>query len=248
MSRAGFRTDTGKVRVNNEDALLFLPKQGAYAVADGVGGQNSGEIASRGAMAAFEGFLSQNPPKPESGLEGCSRDDWFEGYFIRCFEKMNSDILDIARNNPASAGMATTAVTCYIDGARLYVTNIGDSRAYLIRDGGILQLTEDHSFLNKLIKSGMLTKDEAARHPQKNMITRALGVDQASEPDFYAFDIIEGDKVLLCTDGLHGELSDDEIREIILGDGDLDAVCGKLAAAANEHGGYDNITVICIEV
>jgi protein phosphatase len=248
MAKVGFRTDVGKRRVNNEDALLVLPKGHLYAVADGVGGQNSGEIASRKAVVSLEAFLEANPTDSAENLEGKYRDNWFESYFLRCFQKINSDIIAIARLEPENAGMATTAVACYVDGLRLYAVNIGDSRAYIVRDGEISQLTEDHSYLNKLINSGMLTKSEALQHPQKNMITRALGVDDASEPDFFSYDMQERDRVLLCTDGLHGELSDEKICEIVTDGGDMNAICKRLVKAANDHGGGDNITVICVEI
>ena len=248
MAIAGFRTDVGRRRVNNEDALLVLPKENLYAVADGVGGQNSGEIASRRAVVSMEEYLKAHSITPPEETEEDLREDWFRTWFLRCFQAINSDILSIARREPQNTGMATTAVACYVDTPRLHVINIGDSRAYLVREGTITQLSEDHSYLNKLIRSGMLSRSEAMQHPQKNMITRALGVDDASEPDFYTFEIREKDRVLLCTDGLHGELSDEKICQIITSDVELNTVCRNLVKAANEQGGGDNITVICIEI
>jgi protein phosphatase len=245
--RTGFRTDIGKRRAVNEDALLVLPAGGLFAVADGVGGSNSGDIASRRAMNGREDFLRDNTISLASGMEGKYRHNWLEGYFLRCFRKINHDIRRAAESEPGNAGMATTAVAAYFDGDILYVTNIGDSRAYMIRQGEITQLTEDHSYVADLINAGTLTKSEAREHPRKNMITRALGAGSEADPDFYYFEIKPGDKVLLCSDGLHGELTDDEICEAFEGESDLNKLCKKLVQAANDKGGHDNITVVCAE-
>jgi protein phosphatase len=245
--QVGYRTDTGKKRTINEDALLVLPGKGLLAVADGVGGANSGEIASRSAMSGLEDFLKDNPVSQAAELEGKYRHNWFRSYFVRCFRKINYDIRSAARERPENAGMATTAVAAYFDGGDLYVTNIGDSRAYIVRDGVIAQLTEDHSYVADLVNTGTLTKSEARDHPSKNMITRALGAGPEAEPDFYCFSLESGDRVLLCTDGLHGELTDEEICETVRDEKDLHKVCRKLVRMANDKGGGDNITVVCAE-
>jgi protein phosphatase len=245
--QVGFRTDTGKMRAINEDALLVLPGERLFAVADGVGGSNSGEVASRSAMNGIEEFLKNNPISHAADMEGKYRHNWFRGYFIRCFRKINHDIRNTAQARPEDLGMATTAVTAYYDDKTLYITNIGDSRAYMIRAGEITQLTEDHSYVADLVSTGTLTKSEAREHPRKNMITRALGAGPEADPDFYCFDTEPGDKLLLCTDGLHGELTDDEICEILKSDIHLNDACRKLVQAANEKGGRDNITVVCVE-
>jgi protein phosphatase len=245
--KVGFRTDTGRKRTVNEDALLVLPGQGLFAVADGVGGGNAGELASRSAVNGIEEFLKNNPISHAADMEGKYRVNWFKGYFLRCFRKINGDIRSIAQAQPESAGMATTAVTAYFDGGSLYITNIGDSRAYIVRAGEITQLTEDHSYVADLVSAGNLTKSEARDHPNKNMITRALGAGPEAEPDFYCFDIEPGDRVLLCTDGLHGELTDEEIGRTVKSEDDLNDVCRKLVRRANGKGGNDNITVVCVE-
>jgi protein phosphatase len=248
MIKSGFRTDVGKRRDRNEDALLLLPKEKLFVVADGVGGQNSGDFASRKATNGIEEFLHTNPVENAGALEGKYRKNWFKSYFLRCFQKINNDILSAAARDPQKIGMATTAVSAYIDGSVLYITNIGDSRAYIIREGEISQLTEDHTFVNGLIHSGVLTKSEARVHPKKNVITKALGVETNIVPDFYDFDLLAGDLVILCTDGLSGELSDDEICRVALSDPDVNMKCKKLVNAANKKGGDDNITVICLEI
>jgi len=243
----GFRTDTGKQRDGNEDALLLLPKLGIYAVADGVGGQNSGEVASRKAVSGIESFIRSNPLSGADDLEGKYRENWLRSYFLRCLEKINSEIRKEALSDPVMERMATTMVLCYLDMESIYVINIGDSRAYILRDGEMTQLTVDHTYVNKLVNAGTLSKNEARMHPQKNIITKALGSTKHTDPDFYRFDLHKDDRVLLCTDGLHGELTDDEIVSIIRKKRDPNSICGLLVAAANKNGGRDNITVICID-
>jgi protein phosphatase len=243
----GFRTDKGIQRIGNEDALLLLPKYGIFAVADGVGGQNSGEVASRKAMAVIERFLSSNPLDGADNLDGKYRENWLKSYFHRCLQRVNSEIMKEASSDPVMNRMATTLVLCYLDMESIYVVNVGDSRAYILRDGLMTQLTEDHTYVNKLINQGTLTKSEARLHPQKNIITKALGSTKNTDPDFYRFDLHGGDRVLICTDGLHGELTDDEIAEILRKKEDLDTICRLLVDAANKNGGHDNITVICVD-
>ena len=243
----GFRTDTGRRRDGNEDALLLLPSRGIFAVADGVGGQNSGEVASRKAMTGIESFLYANPLSVADGLEGKPRENWLRSYFQRCMQKINSEIMKQAMSDPVMDRMATTVVLCYLDMESIYVVNMGDSRAYMFRDGELAQLSVDHTYVNNLINAGTLTRSEARQHPQKNIITKALGSTTNTEPDFYRFDLMEGDRILLCSDGLHGELTDDEIADIVGSRNDMNTVCRLLVDAANEKGGHDNITVVCIE-
>ena len=243
----GFRTDTGRKRKGNEDALLLLPAQGVFAVADGVGGQNSGEIASRRAVAGIESFLGANPLSGADGLGGGNRESWLRGYFQRCIQAINTEIMREAMSDPVMDRMATTLVLCFLDMESVYVVNIGDSRAYMLRGGVLSQLSEDHTYVNNLVIAGTLTRSEAQRHPQKNIITRALGAEAYTEPDFYRFGLKPGDRLLLCTDGLHGELTDEEIAAIAGSDNDMDTICGMLVDAANGKGGNDNITVICID-
>jgi protein phosphatase len=238
--RFGFRTDTGLRRSGNEDALLVLPKYGLYAVADGVGGRHGGEIASRRAMVSLEEFFKANP----IGAEG----ETLESYFARATAKMNSDIIGITLREPDKTGMATTAVIMYLDGRSAVITNIGDSRCYMIRRGDIRRVTEDHSYVNELVAGGALSPEDAENHPEKNVITRALGATQLVTPDVYRAELEAGDRLLLCTDGLHGELTDWKIRDIINEGTDLNQICKTLVNAANEAGGKDNITCVLLEI
>lgn len=246
--KVGFKTDTGRQRANNEDALLILPKYGVFMVADGVGGQNYGEIASREAVVSIESFIKSNPIKSSDDEDRKYKANRLMSYFSRCYKKVNENIIKLSREGKGREGMATTAVTAYIDQKDLYIANIGDSRAYVIRDNIPSQITEDHTYVNNLINAGTLTKTEAREHPQKNIITKALGTESNIDPDFYRTELMAGDKIMLCTDGLHGELSDKEMADIIAMHENMNDACRSLVEAANTRGGHDNITVICIEI
>ncbi|MDR3294515.1 MAG: Stp1/IreP family PP2C-type Ser/Thr phosphatase [Clostridiales Family XIII bacterium] len=246
MARAGFRTDRGRFRGNNEDALLVLPKFQIYVVADGVGGRNSGEIASRKAVNGIEKYVRSHPV--DAVHDSGQADAGLMEYFLRCLREINAEILAVSAAEPSNAGMATTAVLAHVFENRLYVVNVGDSRAYMVRNGGISQITVDHTTVNRLVYTGELTEEEARVHPRKNEITRALGAESEILPDFFVTEIRQGDRILLCTDGLHGELGDDEICGIVAGNPDLNEACKNLVDRANAKGGKDNITVICLEV
>lgn len=246
--KVGFKTDTGKQRKNNEDALLILPKYGVFMVADGVGGQNYGEMASRKAVTGMQEFIEQNALDSFDGDDKKYKSNWLMNYFIRCYKMLNNEILKLAKASPEREGMATTAVTAYIDDYDLYVANIGDSRAYIIRDNMLNQITEDHTYVNNLVHAGTLTEHEAKMHPQKNIITKALGAETGVEPDFYRTELIDDDIILLCSDGLYGEVSETEIVDLVGQDDDLNNTCRQLVKAANNSGGNDNITVICIKI
>jgi protein phosphatase len=225
--------------------LLVAPRFGTYVVADGVGGHNSGELASRKAVTGVERYLESHD------INDVYRQDDVNAalmeYFLRCFREINADILECS-GAPHNTGMATTAVVAHIHGDRLYVINVGDSRAYMVRDGGISQITVDHTVVNRLVSSGRLTMEEARMHPRKNEITRALGAESDVTPDFFVTGLKRGDRVILCTDGLYGEIPDDEICAVSASGGDLNEICKSLVANANRNGGRDNITVICVEI
>ncbi|MDR2356416.1 MAG: Stp1/IreP family PP2C-type Ser/Thr phosphatase [Clostridiales Family XIII bacterium] len=242
----GFRTDVGKRRADNEDALLVLPKYDVYLVADGVGGHNSGELASRKAVFGVEDFLARNPIEAAHRAE--RPDTALMEYFLRCFREVNADICAMAQANPANRGMATTAVLMHILRDKLFVINVGDSRAYIVRAGGISRITADHSVVNDMVARGELTEEEARVHPRRNEITRALGAETSVMPDFFMTELLSGDRVLLCTDGLCGELSDEDIRGIVSRGENLNDTCRMLVNSANANGGSDNITVVCVEV
>lgn len=242
MVTAGFKTDQGMKRGNNEDALFVLPEQQIYIVADGVGGHNSGELASRLAVGYIAEYISIHP------IKNITDDGRLKEYFMDCLKGANNLVFGKSRANPDNKGMATTTVMAYLSRNRAYIVNVGDSRAYLIRDRRIRQVTEDHTYVNQLLKAGTITEQEAACHPKRNMITRAVGGDLMVLPDFFQFEIYPGDMIILCTDGLFGELTDQEISKLALSHKSMHTLAGELVKEANKRGGKDNVSVICIRI
>lgn len=242
MTQVGFRTDKGKKRGRNEDCLFVMPQEEIYIVADGVGGQNSGELASSMAVKIIAEYIKEKP------LHGIADEEELKRYFMDCMTRANQAIYQTAQLSPENAGMATTVVLLHLSNGSAYFVNIGDSRAYIYRDGQISQITEDHTYVNELVKGGSITKAQAEFHPQKNMITRALGGDEKVLPDFYRLDTSKNDIIVLCTDGLYGELSEEEICGMAAAANSMSALSRKLVQRANGHGGNDNITVICLKI
>ena len=238
----GFRTDKGKKRTNNEDACYVLLPEKAYVICDGVGGGNSGEIASRTAVSEIAGYIMDKPISSVS--------DKYElvNYLQDALEHANSKIFEMANNYVENTGMATTCVVLHIAEDKAYIANIGDSRAYIFRDGQLCQLTEDHTYVNTLVKAGILSKEEAEVDERKNVITRALGAEVSVEPDYFQVDIFEGDIFVICTDGLYDEVESAEMVEILNKRLSMSDTAYELIARANENGGHDNITVICLRV
>ncbi|NLY71783.1 MAG: Stp1/IreP family PP2C-type Ser/Thr phosphatase [Clostridiales bacterium] len=241
MQNVTCKTDKGKIRQNNEDSLLCIEEKNFYMVADGVGGHNSGELASKLAVDYVRDYITNNPIISDD-------DTYLMNYFLECLSEVNAIIYERASKNIEDQGMATTAALLYIRNNKAYVVNVGDSRAYLARDGELIQITEDHTYVNELLKRGSISAEEAKDHPKRNMITRALGSKESIEPDFYKFDIYKGDIILLCTDGLYNEIDVNEINSLITNSTDTSTIAHELIKRANEQGGNDNITVICVEI
>lgn len=242
MTQVGFKTDRGRKRDRNEDSLFVMPKEDIYIVADGVGGQNSGELASSMAVKTIAEYIKANP------LHGMTEEEKLKEYFLNCMINANQIIYQTARLAVENAGMATTVVLLYLSQGNAYIVNLGDSRAYICRDGQISQITEDHTYVNELVKGGSITKEQAEFHPQKNMITRALGGDERVLPDFYRLEIVKNDIIILCTDGLYGELSAEEICGMAAASNSMSTLSRNLVQRANRNGGNDNITVICLKI
>ena len=238
----GFKTDKGKHRKNNEDACFVIPKEGVYILCDGVGGNNSGEIASMRTVSGIAEYVKEN------SLEEVKTFRTVKTYFNNCLQKVNYDILQESRRSKENRGMATTLVLTYFCGNRMYVMNVGDSRAYILRRGNLRQITEDHTYVNSLIKAGVITEEEAADHENKNMITRAVGADYGVQPDFFSCGIHKGDIILMCSDGLYGEVPHDKITELLQQDKGMGDICTDLVDLANKNGGSDNITLIALKV
>jgi len=242
MVQIGFKCNKGVVRKNNEDACFVIPSHDVYIVADGVGGNKSGEVASRTAVGEIADFVNSGELSQYESPE-----DIFE-FFYEAIEAANDSIYRMGMANEENRGMATTVVVAYIRDDSAYISNIGDSRAYLFRDGTLKQITSDHTYVNELIDRGVITEEEAEYHKQKNVITKALGTPQLAEPDFYKVGIAKGDVVMLCSDGLYGEISQGVI-EAILGSGiSMNDACAQMVEAAIKCGGRDNITVVCIKI
>jgi protein phosphatase len=211
-------------------------------LADGVGGNRSGEIASQSALDALEKFIRHNPPEWLS-----SRDEVFR-YFRAAVNYVNQFIIKLSEAKPQYAGMATTLTFAYIRKDEMYVANVGDSRVYLAHGDMIQQITDDHTYVNDLVKMGAITKDEAHLHARKNVITRAIGANANNEPDCFSVPVESGDRVLLCSDGLYDEVDDDTILAIINRASDMAMCAEELVALANDNGGNDNISVICVDL
>ena len=242
MISVGFKTDKGMLRSGNEDALFVLPDQQLYIVADGVGGHNSGELASRMAVGYIAQYAALNPVDKVSSKRDLRK------FFKTCFDGANELIYQKAGNENENSGMATTCVLCYLRGNSAFVVNVGDSRAYLIRDGVLRQITEDHTCVQAMIKEGLISKEEAAVHPDRNMITRAIGGDSSLEPDFFQLEIFSGDVIILCTDGLYGEVGEESILALAARTESMHRLASNLVDEANYNGGRDNISVVCIKI
>lgn len=240
--KVGFKSDTGRKRSNNEDACFVLPLQNIFLVADGVGGGNAGEIASRTTVSEFANYISNNP------IESASNKYAIVNYFQECIDRINGKIFDMAIKHAENKGMATTLSALYSKGGLAYIANVGDSRVYLYRDGSLVQVTEDHTYVNTLVKAGIITEEEAKVHEKKNIITKAIGADKTVEPDFFQVEIMEDDIFVICTDGLYDEVSDEELIDILDRDLSMSVVCDQLVDLANSNGGNDNITVISLKV
>jgi serine/threonine protein phosphatase PrpC len=224
---------TGKVRRTNEDSFLDLPP--LFVVADGMGGARAGELASRLAVDTFR----ELPPVEDESAEDRLR---------RTILESNRRVLEHARNDPATAGMGSTVTAVLVDGDRVVLGHVGDSRAYLLRDGALQQLSHDHSLVAELERAGRLTHEEAAVHPQRSVITRALGAGPELEVDTSVVQVRDGDVVLLCSDGLSGLVGDLAIANLLGGGGSLAEGVRRLVRAANDAGGDDNVTAVAFRI
>jgi PPM family protein phosphatase len=227
-------TDVGQTRSGNEDALLV--GDCVFAVADGMGGHLAGEVASEAAL------------EPIRALAGRVFDDASQAITAlrASVVAANDTVSELAEREPAYRGMGTTLTAALVEGRRLHLAHVGDSRAYLLRDGGFSQLTDDHTLVQHLIDEGQLTREEAARHPQRSIITRAIGVSRDVEVDSMSLELVAGDQLLLCSDGLTGVVSDQQIAETLEGTDDPDEAVHRLIGLANDAGGPDNITVLLL--
>ncbi len=233
-------TDIGQKRTMNQDYIYSNTEQtgilpNLFIVADGMGGHNAGDFASRFAVDEFVHQVQEGRRKTIiSTIEDA-------------VTQTNRKLLEEAEAHPELSGMGTTFVVAVLNGEELYVSNIGDSRLYVINQEEIRQITQDHSLVEEMIRRGEIERDAARFHPNKNVITRALGVNVDVVPDFFEVTLKEEDIVLLCSDGLSNMVEDSEIRSVVLeAEGDLSSAGEKLLQLANEYGGKDNISIILV--
>jgi len=240
------QTDVGRKRAHNEDNFAILGDYGLYIVADGMGGHASGEVASQLAVDTMREFFAATTDDPDRTWP--YKMDRSKGYeenrLITGIMLSNLRIFESAKTNPGQRGMGTTIVAMFVTREGVYVAHVGDSRVYRIRDGQMEQLTEDHSLLNDYRKMKQLTDEEIANFPHKNVIVRALGMKETVKVDTRFESPRTGDVIVLCSDGLAGPVTDDDIRSIVLSTSDLQAAAQKLVDRANENGGPDNVTCV----
>ncbi len=250
MKRTAFGgTDPGKKRVNNEDALLLNDTLGLYAVADGIGGNEGGEVASRiavetlgRAMPDLLGEKDRTPPTDRVRADDPSVSALREAVFLA-----NRAIHQERSQNAALSNMGTTLTALLLRDKQAFIAHIGDSRAYLFRAGKLLQLTDDHSFVAEQVRAGIFTLEQARSSPYRHMITRALGIAKDAQAELTTRALKKDDRFLLCTDGLTEMVADAEISRVLEMSSPQEAV-QKLLAAANERGGVDNITAVVVWV
>lgn len=224
----GAATDIGQVREGNEDSFLIVAP--LYAVADGMGGHRGGEVASSLALETVQGMFERR--------EGSLADQVVEA---------NRAVFDRSQNDRSVSGMGTTLTAALVDGSRVHLVHVGDSRAYLLRGGELAQLTEDHTLVHRMVMEGEISQEEAETHPHRSILTRALGVDQSIQVDEGDVEVADGDRLLLCTDGLTGMVPEGQIREILLESADPQEAVEKLVKVANRAGGIDNITAVILD-
>lgn len=241
---AAGRTDIGMKRSTNQDSICLYPQKAAFVLADGMGGHSGGDIASGICKDLFPKFIDQS-------LEAKNHD-----HLKFAIENINAAIFDHASKNPELKGMGTTITSIFIEESELKISNVGDSRTYLYKSNEIYQLTKDHSLVQEKLNIGLYNREQANQDPQKNVLTRTVGFEAQVEVDSFTYTISKNDIFLLCSDGLHGKVSDEDIRLIMeenlgseldnLTHEKIDNCCQVLIDQANANGGQDNISVILV--
>jgi serine/threonine protein phosphatase PrpC len=244
-------TDVGRSRTSNEDSILVRDDLGLFAVCDGVGGHYGGDIASQTTVAVAERFFAERAAEIET------TDAESDGGHLRlveqireCVQQASEEIYRIATSSAGRGGMGTTATMVLIRGSKGIMAHVGDSALYLLREGRISLLSEDHSYATALVTAGLIKPEYARSHPYKGVLTRAVGLQSSVEVDTLAFDVAPGDRYLLCSDGLTRYFADDsdELRDLLAEGPDTpEATPARLVAAANERGGKDNVSAVVIQ-
>jgi protein phosphatase len=245
------RTDPGLRRSSNEDSYCTRPDLGLYVVADGMGGHVAGEVASRVAVETIQTFIAETagadknrtwpfPFEPQISLEG--------NRLKAAFRLANRQIANAMADSADLRGMATTASAVLTGKTSACIGHVGDSRVYVLRDGALRQITDDHSWVEEQVRAGTMTATAARQHPWRNVVTRALSGGADPEIDIVELVPAKGERFLLCSDGLSGVVPHDTMARLAGASEPLETVCDHLIAAANEGGGPDNITVLVLEV
>lgn len=243
-------THTGMVRSHNEDAVATDGSIGLAVLADGMGGYNAGEVASGIAVALITSEMRQAIAKTDlHSLSQENGDSQAELMLKGIIAKTNTSIFESANSQPQYAGMGTTLVVSLFRDNRISVAHIGDSRMYRLRSEKLEQVTRDHSLLQEQIDSGMLTKEAARRSQNKNLVTRALGIEPEVEAEIHTYDVMPGDIYLLCSDGLNDMVEDEDIELTLNAMGsNLPLAANQLVQMANDNGGRDNVSVVLVKV
>ncbi len=233
-------TDVGRARSRNQDYIYCSSDpvgslENLFLVADGMGGHKAGDYASRFMAEGLASYADQHR----------------NGSAIRIIKEgirqINGELYELSLNQAALSGMGTTLVAAVTEGDTLYVANVGDSRLYLLREGRLLQVTRDHSYVEEMVALGQMERNSRDYRQQKNIITRAIGVERYVEADFFEEELLTGDMILMCSDGLCNMLRDEEVAAVLGESGSLKQKTERLIAQANDRGGYDNIAVIIID-
>lgn len=242
--KTALKTDRGKIRQHNEDdAGIFTEKNGLVlaVVCDGMGGHLAGDVASRMAVSALRDIWEETEEVPASPAES-------EAWLKEQISAVNQKLFDHSRAHEECQGMGTTVVCALYTGKTLTVAHIGDSRCYLLQGGNFVQLTEDHSLVNELVRTGGISKEDAEHHPRKNVLTKALGTDPEVKVEAHTFEIEPGDQVLLCSDGLTNKVDDETLKDMLTALSSAEEKADQLVQLANDNGGEDNITVALMEL
>ena len=224
-------SDIGNKRHTNEDSYLVNEEKGLFIVADGMGGHNAGEVASLEACRIIESYILNAPSDAEEVLR-------------KAVEKANREIFIRASEEEEKRGMGTTSEVCLVKGDTLFVAHVGDSRVYILSENEMRKITKDHSIVGMMVDTGSISEEEARNHPQRNLITRAVGTGMSIEVDIIEETLHKNDKVLICTDGLTNMVSRDEVFEIVKNSPNVNEAVKTLVDKAKENGGDDNITVV----
>jgi protein phosphatase len=247
--RASGLSDVGVIRSHNEDCFEIDPERQCFVVADGMGGHSHGEIASRIAVEAICDFVAKTADEDATlPFELDPRLGRHSNRLKAAIRVAHEKVLKAIRQDASLHGMGTTVVGLLVDGDSAAIAHVGDSRAYRLREGRLELLTQDHTWVNEQVVAGFLSEEQARVHPLKNVVTRALGGDSDVDVDVREWKLEPGDLFLLCSDGLTTMLTDQDISERLRTTPRLEELCGRLVRDANSRGGYDNVSVVLVEI